>query len=414
LGWEVNASVMCNPVPSIKRTLLMALFCLVSSCVCAQDLTPPIPERLVIHSAVLAEDRVVFVRLPQSYAEGKKRYPVLYLTDGDSYINEIGVVIDFLASNDRMPELIVVGITHSDRYRDLTPTRADITKRDGTIVFRVPTSGGASDFLKFLDSELVPFVEKRYRTEPFRILVGHSLGGLFALDVFLTKPNVFQGYISASPTLEWDNEIILARTKDFLAARKQLKATIFFAYSDEGTVVPRFKEDFDELRRIFGANSTAGLEWDSDVMTDEDHGSGVLRAHYAGLRRIFAGWQMPKESATQLPSGGVSGIEEHYAGLSRRFGYTISSEHAIADLGYQLLAMQKPKEALAAFQRNIALYPNSANAYNSLADGYEAAGQTEMAKQNVRKAIELATKDNNPQLAELKKHLSLLNSAHTE
>jgi hypothetical protein len=356
----------------------------------------------------------VFVRSPRSYAQGNTSYPVLYLTDGDSYINEIGAVIDFLASNDRMPELIVVGITHSDRYRDLTPTRADITKRDGTIVFRVPTSGGADNFLKFLDTELVPFVEKRYRTEPFRVLVGHSLGGLFALDALITKPNIFQAYISVSPTLEWDNEVILARTRDFLASRKQLKATIFFSNSDEGTVVPRFKEDFDELRRIFGANAIDGLEWDSDEMTDEDHDSGVLRAHYAGLRRVFAGWQMPKERATQLPAGGVSGIEDHYASLSHRFGYTISSEHAINDLGYQLLATQKPKEALAAFQRNVELHPNSANAYNSLADCYEASGQTELAKQNVRRAIELASKDNSPQLTELKKHLSLLNSGHTE
>ena len=401
--------------PPTKRALLLTVFFfLVSSCFCAQDLTPPIPERLVIHSAVLGEDRVVFVRSPRRYSEGNTGHPVLYLTDGDSDINEIGAVMDFLASNDRMPELIVVGIMHTDRYRDLTPTRADITKRDGTIVFRVPTSGGADNFLKFLDTELIPFVEKRYRTEPFRVLVGHSLGGLFALDALITKPYIFQGYICISPTLEWDNEVILARTRDFLASRKHLKATIFFSDSDEGTVVPRFKEDFDELRRIFGTNAIAGLEWDSDVMTDEDHDSGVLRAHYAGLRRIFAGWQMPKERATQLPAGGVSGIEEHYASLSHRFGYTISSEHAINDLGYQLLATQKLKEALATFQRNVELHPESANAYNSLADCYEASGLTELAKQNVRKAIELASQNNSPQLTELKKHLSLLNSGHTE
>ena len=132
-----------------------ALVALVLGCLCfiakAQDVTPPIPERVVVHSKVLAEDRVIFIRLPRSYSTGQ-RYPVLYLTDGDLYVNEIGAVIDFLAANARMPELIVVGIVSTDRDRDFTPTHADIKKADGTIVFREPTSGGADNFLTFLES----------------------------------------------------------------------------------------------------------------------------------------------------------------------------------------------------------------------------------------------------------------------
>jgi hypothetical protein len=375
----------------------------------AQDITPPVPERVTFHSTVLGEDRIVFVRVPPGYANSDAAYPVLYLTDGDVYVNEIGSVADFLAANDRMPGVIIVGTVQSDRFRDLTPTHADIKKRDGTIVFRVPTSGGADAFLKFLETELAPNIQKRYRTEPFRILVGHSLGGLFALHALISRPTIFQAYIAVSPSLEWDDEVVLRSAERFFASTKQLKATLLVSSSDEGGIVSRFDDDLQQLRRIFESHPLPGFTWDSLVMKDEDHNSGVLRAHYAGLRKIFSGWQMPRDSQT-LPVGGLPGIEEHYRQLSEQFGYDISAERAINDLGYQLLAFNKADDALAAFKRNVQLYPNSANVYNSLADYYEAIGQVDAARQNVSKAIEIATSRSSPQLFEFKKHLELLKS----
>lgn len=394
-----------------QRASLAYLFVLTSISSIAQDVTPPIPERLALHSVVLAEDRLVFVRLPRRYADGNAKYPVLYLTDGDIHLNEIGCVIDFLAANDRMPEMIVVGIANTDRDRDFTPTRADVKKADGTIVFRVPTSGGAGNFLKFIETELIPEIQRRYRTEPFRILAGHSKGGLFALYTLINSPTLFQSYLAVSPSLEWDTEVILRRTAQFLRSSQQLNATLFVSLSDEGVNIKRFGDDFEELKHILATDAPAGLVWDSIVMSDEDHSSGVLRAHYSGLRKIFSGWQIPRDLKTQLPVGGLAGIEQHYRDLSRRFGFEISAEQTIDDLGHQLEFLNKPDDAMAAFRRNTELYPNSANVYNSLADGCEATGQTELAKQNLSKAIELARKANSPQLAEFKQHLERLTSA---
>jgi predicted alpha/beta superfamily hydrolase len=283
---------------SLRDLVVIAVLSCFGRRAMAQDLAPPIPERLVLHSTVLAEDRVVFVRLPRSYPRDGASHPVLYLTDGHDYINEIGSIIDFLAQNGRMPELIVVGITSSDRYRDFTSTRADVTKPDGTVVFRAPTSGGADKFLKFIDSELVPEIEKRYRAEPFRILVGHSLGGLFVLHALFSKPSLFRAYIASSPSLEWDTEVILQEAAQFSASSKPLRATLFLSISDEGEVVKRFGDDFEQLRNILTRNVPAGFEWDSLIMKDENHNSGVLRAHYAGLRKIFADWQAPKSTTT--------------------------------------------------------------------------------------------------------------------
>ncbi len=117
----------------------------------AQDLAPPAPQRLVVHSSILNEDRVIWVRTPRAYEHDKAAYPVLYLMDGPAHINEIGSTIDFLAENNRVPPMIVVGIANTDRTRDLTPTHWDMKRPDGTVNAN-PTSGGGDHFLDFIPS----------------------------------------------------------------------------------------------------------------------------------------------------------------------------------------------------------------------------------------------------------------------
>src|ERR1700722_9599354 len=112
---------------SLARRLLFAGFaCFILTIAAAgQDIAPPIPQKLVLHSNILNEDRVSWVRTPHGYESGKDPLPVLYLTDGDGHINEIGSTIDFLVDNGRMPPLIVVGVANTDRTRDLTPTHSN-------------------------------------------------------------------------------------------------------------------------------------------------------------------------------------------------------------------------------------------------------------------------------------------------
>jgi predicted alpha/beta superfamily hydrolase len=88
----------------------------------AQDIAPPVPQKRTLHSSVLNEDRVIWVRTPHGYDQGTDRFPVLYLTDGPGHINEIGSTIDFLVDSGLMPPLIVVGIANTARTRDLTPS----------------------------------------------------------------------------------------------------------------------------------------------------------------------------------------------------------------------------------------------------------------------------------------------------
>lgn len=345
--------------------------------------------KLTIKSNVLNEDRAIIVRTPAGYEANKRSYPVLYMTDGDAHMAHTASTVEFLARNGRISELIIVGIPNTDRTRDLTPT-----KGSGDLATQFPTAGGADNFIKFIETELIPEIEKRYRVQPYRILAGHSFGGLFAVHTMITHPDLFKAYVAVSPSLQWGDEATLKRAEEFIKGRKEFNATLFTSLGNEpggiGTAFVKFRE-------VLEKNPVKGFEFEVEQLTDEDHGSVVLRSHYAGLRKVYGGWQMPRDPATGAVAGGLKGAEEHYAQLSKKFGYAIPvPEGLINQIGYQYLGSGNNDEAIATFKRNIELYPGSANVYDSLGEAYEKTGHIDLATPLYEKATTLSAQYKDP------------------
>jgi len=209
--------------------------------------------KLTVRSNVLGEDRTILVRTPPGYDANKLAYPVLYLTDGDAHIGHTASTIEFLARNGRMSEMIVVGITNTDRTRDLTPTKAT-----GPNAAQFPTAGGADNFLKFIETELIPEIEKRYRVQPYRVLAGHSLGGLFAVHTLVTRPELFNSYVAVSPSLQWSDEATLKRAEEFFKTRKELSATLFTSLGNESGDIGKA---FEEFKQLLAKNQVKDFEW---------------------------------------------------------------------------------------------------------------------------------------------------------
>jgi predicted alpha/beta superfamily hydrolase len=392
--------------PALCRFVLLALTLnLLTIMAPAQDLAPPTPEKLTLHSKVLNEDRVIWVRTPRGYDQGTDRLPVLYLADGPAHINEIGSTIDFLVGNNRMPQLIVVGIANTDRIRDLTPTHWDQKHSDGTIDVN-PTSGGGDRFIDFIQTELMPEIEKRYRTANYRIFAGHSLGGLMAIHILITRPDLFNAYIAVSPSLQWGDLRTVPQAEKFFAEHAELNNTLFFSLANEGDTPNPMGDGFEQFHKILTTHAPKDFRWDSARYHDEDHGSTVLRAHYAGLRTIFADWPFQRDPSNGMPMGGLQGLENHYRELSKRYGCPIPvPENMLNGYGYTLMGMKKLDEAIAIFQRNVELYPGSANVYDSLGEGYENAGKLDLAAEMIQKSIEVGTRTADPNLDRYKDHL---------
>jgi uncharacterized protein len=374
---------------SIRLLSSVAVLLLIASAAIAQPAGTF--KRFSIKSTVLGEDRIILVRTPAGYENNKVSYPVLYMTDGDAHMGHTASTVEFLTQNGRISDLIVVGVTNTDRTRDLTPAKSSARNPAGELQF--PTSGGADNFLKFFETELIPEIEKTYRVQPYRILAGHSLGGLFTIHAMISKPGLFNSFVAVSPSLQWDNNEALKRVEDFLKNQKESKVTLFASLGNEPGPIG---EGFDKLKDLLAKSSIKGFEWQAERMADEDHGSVVLRSHYYGLRKVYEGWQAPRDPNGAI-SGGLKGADEHYKKLSAKFGYSVPTpENLINQIGYRLMFDGQPEEAIAVFKTNVERYPASANVYDSLAEAYERGGRLDLAEPLYDKARTLGEQNNDP------------------
>lgn len=353
--------------------------------------------QLSLKSEVLGEERTLLVRTPRGYEQSEERYPVLYMTDGAAQFAHTNSTIEFLARNGRMPEMIVVAINNTDRTRDLTPTKAALRNEANGQPANFPTAGGADKFLTFIQKELIPQIESKYRTHPYRIFAGHSFGGLLALHAFLNHTEMFNAYLAVSPTMHWDDNLLSRQAEKFFKDRKELKRTLFFTMGNEGG---EMQSGFERFKGILSKQHPQGFAWDSQLMLDEDHGTVVLRSHYHGLRKVFEHWQMPAEATTGALIGGLRNVDEHYQKLTDRYGFTVKPPEALVNqLGYQLMGVGKMDEAIATFKANVERYPRSANVYDSLGEAYEKSGKLELAKTNYERAAQLGEQSKDPNQA---------------
>jgi tetratricopeptide (TPR) repeat protein len=141
-------------------------------------------------------------------------------------------------------------------------------------------------------------------------------------------------------------------------------------------------------------------------MKKENHGSIPHKTIYNALETLYADWPLRGD----LLRYGVDGILEHYKSLSEQFGYEIPApEQALNLLGYQLMAQKKFKEAIQAFLLNVERYPDSANVYDSLGEGYEANYQYAQARRSYEMAVKKAKKNSKRYLEVYKDHLKRVN-----
>ena len=380
---------------SVIRSLSVMLVW-VCSAAAGEHLPIVFGESFDLPSKVLAETRTALVALPEDYHTSNTAYPVLYLLDGGSHFFHTYGSGRFLGDNGLMPQMILVAITNTNRNRDLTPP---LKPTPGQQVDPAATTGGADPFLAFLDEELIPYVTQHYRTRPYKILAGHSLGGLFAIHTLITKPDVFDAYVAVSPSLWWNDMETLGKAEKFFGENQNLAKRLFLSLGNEGD---QMRKPFDGFTELLGNKAPSRLDWKAMILEDEDHGSVVLRSHYFAFKHIFSGWRLP----AAVFESGLAAIKEHYQGLSQVFGYEIPTpERVINNLGYRYLARGETEPAIAAFRYNVVAYPDSANVYDSLAEAHEKAGEYQLAKKNYEKAVHRAESSGHRNLAVFRRNL---------
>ena len=382
----------------IKSILSCLCFCLLASCA-QEDSSIKIGERLSIKSVILSEDRPYWVYLPESYGDetnAPRRYPVLYLLDGDGHFHSATGVVQFMSSgingNVQIPELIVVAIPNTNRTRDLTPTHTTIGF-DGEETDFLQESGGGDAFLKFVRDELFPKIDSDYRTAPHRTLVGHSLGGLLALHALLDAPDMFQSYIAIDPSLWWDDKLLVRQAEKIRADNHERRSSVYISLANNSDIETGEPGLMEEAGREFG-RTLAGAEYSGIRSTlqyfeAEDHGSVPLLSLYYGLLSTFEGYKFRIGDFIAKPS--IASVIAHFEGVSERLGVDPEPpESSVNQLGYLLLyTIEDLDMAVEMLKLNVTNYPASSNVYDSLGEAYMVRGDNILAIDNYEKSLVL-------------------------
>lgn len=233
-----------------------------------------------VKSIELNETRILNIYLPVGYsADSAQTYNVIYLLDGsadEDFIHVSGVVqfCNFSWIN-LLPPSIVVGISNVDRKRDFTfPTTIQKDKED------FPTTGESAKFISFIEKELQPFIDKNYKTNSNKMLIGQSLGGLLATEILYTKPQLFNQYLIVSPSLWWNAESLLKGNPAILNASYANKTEVVVAVGNEGKIM---KGDAKTLYKQLKKSKSTSLETYFKFLGNKNHATIMHQAILNGF-----------------------------------------------------------------------------------------------------------------------------------
>ena len=402
---------MNNQIFRMKKIIFFLTFCFLANLVFAQgkeeNQNIVVGKTDSIQSKILGEQRKIWVHVPDGT---NQKYPVVYLLDGDGHFSSVVGMMQQLSSingNTMCPKMIVVGITNTDRTRDLTPSHidADSPFMDSA---SAKTSGGGENFIAFMEKELMPYIEAKYPAAPYKILIGHSFGGLAVMQTFTHHTDLFNSYICIDPSMWWDKEKLLKQTQQLLTEKKFDGKSLYLGIAntmEEGMNIKKVVNDTAavtqhirsnlKLQAAFEKNKQNGLKYSGKYYPDDTHGSAPLITEYDALRFFFDFFPLKFGMKDFMDSTGTlaTKYQNHFANLSKKMGYLIKpDEMDIYYIGYDFLGRKLYKTAESLFKLNVQNYPESFNVYDAYSDYFIAIGDKENAIIQLKKA--LAIKEN--------------------
>jgi len=320
-----------------------------------------------LYSNVLNEDRIILVNLPRGYDETTIHYPVLYILYGgqvEGYFAEAVHIINRLSVGSVIPDMIIIGIENVDRYRDCLPIN-----RNGE-------PGGAGNFLRFFKEELIPYVDKSYRTKDFRILGGPQAGATFSLYAMIEEPALFNVNIITNPFwITSIREYMFSKSNDFFNQNQNLNKFLFistYPHSNSKAML----EYLQKFKLIVenGKQKDFILIINTEKEDEDDVVPPIgLRK---GLRKYFKEYKFPNETEIN----GLEDLKEYYQNLSQKYTYEVDiPEFTLIRQGDGLEERQKLEEAKILYEYVVKKYPHDLNSYARLADLHRRWGNYDLA-----------------------------------
>ena len=360
-----------------------------------------------IHSKILNEERKVLIHIPEDDSEGlheNRKYPVVYLLDGDIHFYSVVGMLKEMSSFGICPKMIVVGIPNIDnisRIRDLTPTigKPDAWRNSDMIA----NSGGGENFMSFIEKELIPYIDSNFPTQSYKMLIGHSFGGLTVMNTLMHHPNLFDSYVAIDPSMWWNDKKLLNDIQQHKFEKRHAKKKLYIGIANmipEGMDISNVQKDTTiqtrhtrailELNTLLKKSAQKKIIYKGKYYEDYDHGGVPLITEYDAFCFIFDFYELKVEAEdfSDPESDFLNKIIKHHVVLSEEFKTEMKpKEETINGLGYHFMNIKQLKKAEDFFKLNVVNYPNSQSTFEALGDFYAVTGVKEKAIENYNKSI---------------------------
>lgn len=251
---------------NIALVITVLLMVTITSCK-KKKLEIPVKEE-VFSSSIVQDDYKLHISLPKNYSENNK-YPVVFLLDGDWYIDYFSKELNKLITSGEVPPSILIGVGYTDendlwkkRFRDYTYPKSSN--------YETPT-GQADNFHAFLHQELIPKIEKEYSVDSNKyVLMGHSLSGLNVFyNLFQSTESKFSGYVALSSSIWWENGYSFALEEEMNNTITDLPVKLYIAYgsAESGSLAAYNEEMMTRLK----SRNYPNLQLETNVFKGASH-----------------------------------------------------------------------------------------------------------------------------------------------
>ena len=373
-------------------------------------------SQVTLTSEVLGRDHKVDIYLPQGYElmGDSVRYPVIYTLDGWTLSHGVSGIVSHLGNTASMPKSIVVAL-HTPNLLEYLPKLKRVSG------WRLGDSPSSVDkYMQFLKSELIPYIDKKYRTNDFRALIGMSPTAILALHTFLNEPELFDAhYLFAAMNIfdlgyEEDTRLLDVLMSS-LEQNPNRKGHLYIS-SAASDLARRPKQNayMEELRARFAKLDLKNLKYKIEAIEEGGHYPMAMAATISAIHFSFPTSQLEQlRKIVEEPGDALKKIDAFYTQLSSEYGYDIypvtdlnRNVNCLRGVGYYLLRQERGEEAIDIFKRWTQLSPNDGNAYDSLADAYEVMGKHDLALKAHEKAVNIARRSIDTRLELFQQNLS--------
>jgi len=367
-------------------------------------------ERHQLYSEALGQKRLIDIAVPVNYFETAKthKYPVIVVMDAELLFPMVSGLIHQMTANSQMPESIIVGINNvAGVRRDITPKPLD---GNGNPYW----FGGQEDkYLQFIQDEALPFLEENYRAADFRIIIGLSPTAQFVLHSFWKAPKTFDGYVAINATdytaVGYDGKTVFEKIEQSLQNDPERTASLYVSMPQGGaTRNPHIAEAYKRLTDKLAPFAPQGVTVKAEII-DKSSYAATLPAVISALEMIYPSqrWDPDyRDFLSEQPGQTLQNVQAYFEALGAEYGFValpkgerFFNRNRLKRLGYHLLEKKRIDEATNIFRYWVEIFPNSANAYDSLADALSATGQTQEAKRARIMAVGLARENGDARVA---------------